>query len=287
MKERLSRVRLLKRLYHQFCWQIYVLLAALLVLIGVSKHPLISRVRIEIANVSSAVVNVLYKPVEGIGYAWDYISGYVAVHDENIKLKDENQKLLYYVNQVEQLVKENAALKKQLNFVLPQSYQYWTAYISADNGGTFSRSVLVNLGRKNGIKKGFAVLYNDGLLGRVEEVGYTTCQILLLTDYASRVPVLVGQNEYTAIAEGNNGPLLKLTLLPEDAEVKIGDYVSTSGQGGVYPKGLAVGVVAKVRKNKFYVKPFVSREDTQFVRIVDFRQSGLLDRDVCECSKDQ
>ena len=287
MKERLSRVRLFKRLYHQFCWQIYLILAALLILLGVSKHPLVSRVRIEIANASSAVVSVLYKPVEGITYALNYVSEYIAVRDENVKLKEENEKLLYYVNQVEQLSKENQALKEQLNFALPKTYRSWMGYISADNGGTFSRSVLVNIGNKDGIKKGFAVLYNDGLLGRVEAVGWQTSQILLLTDYASRLPVLVGKNEYPAIAEGDNGPLLKLTLLPEDADIFVGDYVSTSGQGGVYPKGLAVGVVTEVRKNKFYVKPFVSREDTQFVRIVDFKQEGLLDEDACECTSEE
>lgn len=286
MKERLSRVRLFRRLYRQFCWQIYLILAALLILLGVSKHPLVSRVRIEIANASSAIVSVLYKPVEGITYALNYVSEYIAVRDENVKLKEENGKLLYYVNQVEQLSKENAALKRQLNFAIPNTYRYWMGYISADNGGTFSRSVLVNVGNQDGIKKGFSVLYNDGLLGRIEAVGWKTSQILLLTDYASRLPVLVGKNECPAIAEGDNGPLLKLTLLPEDADISVGDYVSTSGQGGVYPKGLAVGIVAKVRKNKFYVKPFVSREETQFVRIVDFNQEGLLDEDVCKCTSE-
>ena len=285
MKERVSRVRLLKRLYHQFRLQFYFVLAALLILVGVSKHPVISYIRIEIANASSTVVSILFKPVEGIQYIASYISDYINVRNENQKLKQENEKMLYFFAKAIYLEKENNELKKQLNFTLPANYPYWMGYISADNGGTFSRSVLVNIGRTHGIKKGFSVLYNDGLLGRIEAVGHSTSQVLLLTDYASRVPVVVGKKEYPAIVEGNNAPLLNLTLLPEDAQVFVGDYISTSGQGGVYPKGIAVGTVVAIQKDKILVRPFVSREDTQFVRIIDFKQSGLLDPDVCECSE--
>ena len=136
--------------------------------------------------------------------------------------------------------------------------------------------------RKDGIKRGFTVLYNDGLLGRIESVGYATSQVLLLTDYTSRVPVFVGKQNYPAVLSGDNSSLLKLHLLPEDAVVSVGDYVSTSGQGGVYPKGLAVGEIVKIRKDVIYVRPFVSREDTQFVRVVDFNQSGLIEKPDCD-----
>lgn len=281
MKERLGRVRLVKLLYHQFCWQLYVLLAALLILIGVSKHPFIAQMRIEIANISAVIANVLYKPVEGIHHAREYVSEYLNVHDENQKLKQQNERLLFFMSKADQLARENQELKKQLNFVIPPPYKYWTGYILADNGGAFSSSVLIYVGRKDGIKKGFPVLFNDGLLGRIENVGYATSQILLLTDYVSRVPVMVGKDAYPAIVEGNNTPLLNLTFLPEGAVVHVGDYVATSGQGGVYPQGLAVGVVSKIDKDTIYVAPFVSRDDTQFVRVVDFNEGGLIDTQEC------
>lgn len=285
MQDRVSRIRLLKQLYRQFGLYFYILLAALLILLGVSKHPLISRVRIEIADVSSSVVNVLHKPIEAVGYVGDLLKEYIAVYHQNAKLRQENQKLLYWVNRAEQLASENKMLKKQLNFVPSMPYRSWTGYIAADNGGVFSRSVLVKLGRKNGIQRGFVALYNDGVLGRVEAVGDSTSQVLLLTDYVSRVPVFVGKNRIMGIAEGQNSPMLKLTALPEDAQINVGDYVSTSGLGGVYPQALAVGVVSQVAEDEILIKPFVTREDTPFLRIVDYGTAGLLDT-ACDCSKE-
>ena len=281
MKTRPSRIRLLKQLYRQFGLYFYIGLSALLILLGVSKHPFISQVRIEIADFSSRLVSIVYKPLEAFGYFIEYVGEYVDVKDENLRLKEENKKLLYWVHRSEQLEKENEKLKKEIHFMSPVTARYWSGYIVADNGGVFSRSVLVRLGKKQGIKKGFVAQYNSGLIGRVENVGTTTSQILLLTDYASRVPVLVGDKRYLGIAVGDNAPLLKLTALPEGANVEVGDYVMTSGHAGVYPPGLAVGSVVRVEKDDIFVRPFVYREDTPFVTIVDYGLDGLLDLSDC------
>lgn len=281
MKERPSRFRLLKRLYRQFGLYFYVFLAAILILLGVSKHPIIARFRIGIADFSTQVVNIMYKPFEGLGYLADKMTEYISVHDENVKLKQENKKLLYWVHRSEQLEQENQFLKKQVHFLPSPDAQFWTGYIIADNGGVFSRSVLLRLGAKDGMRKGFVALYNEGVLGRIEAVGQNTSQILLLTDYASRVPVLVGNKRFLAIVAGDNAPLLKLIALPEGAEVAVGDYISTSGHSGVYPPGLAVGTIVRIDDDDIWVKPFVSREDTSFVTIVDYGLDGLLDTVVC------
>ncbi len=281
MKDRPSRIRLLKQLYRQFGLYMYILLAAFLILLGVSKHPLIAQVRIEIADISTRLVNIIYKPLEGIGYLTEYVSEYIHVRDQNIRLKEDNQKLLYWVHRSEKLAQENLLLKKEMNFVKPSKYNFWMGYVVADNGGIFSRSVLVRLGQKDGIKKGFTAVYNAGLLGRIESVGTHTSQVLLLTDYASRVPVLVGPKRFLGVVVGDNAPLLKLTALPEGAEVQVGDHITTSGHGGVYPPSLAVGVVSKIDEDNIWVKPFVSREDTPFITIVDYELDGLLDTPSC------
>ena len=281
MKSRPSRIRLLKQIYRQFGLYFYILLAGLLILLGVSKHPAISQVRIFIADFSTGLVSLIYRPIEAIGHATEYVGEYFNLRDENIRLKEENKKLLYWINKSEHLVQENKMLKKEMNFISPLTNRYWSGYIVADNGGVFSRSILVRLGSKNGIKKGFVAMYNSGLLGRIEAVAENTSQILLLTDYASRVPVLVGEKRLLGIVQGDNNPLLKLIALPEGAQVAVGDYVSTSGHSGVYPPGLAVGTVVRVDKEDVWVRPFVYRENTSFVTIVDYGLDGLLDLSSC------
>ena len=179
-----------------------------------------------------------------------------------------------------QLKQENDSLKKELNFAVPSLGKTITAYIVADNGGAFTRSVLVQAGEKEGVRKGFVALYNAGLLGRIVSVGEKASRLLLLTDYASRVPVYVGERRYLGIVEGNNSSILHLTSLPEGAIVREGDYITTSGHAGVFPMGLAVGTVSKIRKDEIEVIPFVSQEKVDFVRLVDFGIGGLLPSEI-------
>lgn len=281
MKNRIGRIRILKELYRKFGVYLYIFFAVALILLGISNHPVVEKTRMVIANASSAVVSVLYKPFQGLGYAGEYLTELWDIKGENLRLKQDNAKLLYWVNRSQQLKQENELLKKELHFVSPSSIHYWTGYVAADNGGSFSRSILVRLGKKDGIQKGFVALYNEGVLGRVVSVGAHASRILLLTDFASRVPVFVGDKRILGIVEGNNSHLLKLTSLPEGAEVKAGDYISTSGHGGVFPPGLAVGTVRSVYPEEITVVPFVTREEAPFVQIVDYGLTGLLG-DMCE-----
>ena len=285
MKNKLGRIRVFKGLYRRYAVYLYLFLAVMLILLGASHHPVIQQIRISIGNVTSSVVSILYKPFEGLGYAVSYLSELGNLHEENIRLKQDNEKLLYWVNRSQKLKQENERLKKELHFVEPAGVRRWTAYIAADNGGSFSRSVLVRAGEKDGIKKGFIALYNEGVIGRIVDVGHSVSRLLLLTDFASRVPVFVGEKRLLGIVQGNNTQILHLTSLPEGAEVKIGDYITTSGHAGVFPPDLPIGSVSKVSEEEIEVLPFVSREDTSFVQLVDYGLTGLLETEPCEEEK--
>ncbi len=276
MRDRFGRIRAIKLFLRRFGVYLYLLLAIGLILLGLSKHPIIEKTRAIVFDTASQTVVLLYKPFQGLGYLSEYVSDFWEMHDKVIALKEENGKLLYWVNRAQQLKQENDLLKKELNFVIPQSGKSLTAYIVASNGGTFSRSVLLQAGEKDGVKKGFVALYNAGLLGRIVSTGECSSQLLLLTDDASRVPVIIGDKRHLGIVAGNNTPILKLILLSQGADIHIGDYVVTSGHAGIYPLGLAVGTVSKVAKDDIEVTPFISREQVDFVRLVDFGIAGVL-----------
>ncbi len=276
MKDRMGRIRAVKIFYRRFGVYLYILLACALILLGVSKHPFIEKTRAVIGDFSSEIASILYKPFQGLGYISEYIGEFWDMHDKNLQLKEENGRLLYWANRAQQLKQENDLLKKELGFVMPPSGKVITAYIVADNGGLFTRSVLVQAGKEAGVRKGFVALYNAGLLGRIVSVGQKSSRLLLLTDYASRVPVTVGEKRYLGIVEGNNSSTLRLTSLPEGAVIREGDYITTSGHAGVFPMGLAVGTVSKVSKDEIEVTPFVSRENVDFVRLIDYGVGGLL-----------
>ena len=92
-----------------------------------------------------------------------------------------------------------------------------TGSVIADARGPFLRSALINLGRDNGVRVGYAVIDGDGLIGRIVDAGTSVARVLLLNDLNSRIPVLVGPAGIRALVSGDNSAELKLDFLPDGA----------------------------------------------------------------------
>ena len=121
-----------------------------------------------------------------------------------------------------------------------------TARVVADAGGPFVQTVMVNAGADQGVVNGMAAVNERGLVGRVIEVGRRSARILLLTDFNSRIPVMVEPSRDQAILAGDNSREPGLMFLPLNPRLSVGDRVVTSGRGGVLPPGLAIGVVSAI-----------------------------------------
>src|SRR3546814_99565 len=154
---------------------------------------------------------------------------------------------------------------------------YVTARVVGDPGGAFVRTVLINAGERNGVEKGQAAITGDGLAGRVAEVGQRSARILLLTDINSRVPVEAGTARDRAVLAGDNSNAPELLYLGPTAKLQVGDRVTTSGHGGVFPPGLPIGVVSAVGEKGVRVRPFVDWAHMEVLRIVDYEMTGIID----------
>jgi rod shape-determining protein MreC len=171
----------------------------------------------------------------------------------------------------------HAALRDLNRMVPDPALNYVTARVVGDPGGTFVRTVLINAGARDGIAKGQAAVTGDGLAGRIAEVGQRSARVLLLTDINSRVPVLVGDARDRAVLAGDNSNTPGLLYLGPTAKVQVGDRVTTSGHGGVFPPGLPIGVVAGVSDKGIRVSPFVDWAHLEILRIVDYEMIGIVD----------
>ena len=123
-----------------------------------------------------------------------------------------------------------------------------TTRIAAATSGSVARTAMLAVGSGDGITRDMPVIGTEGLVGRTLEVGRQSARVLLLTDPLSRVPVIVERTGQAGLAVGRNLPTLLLTdrIGPELALV-VGDRIVTSGDGGVYPPGVPVGVVVDPR----------------------------------------
>jgi len=281
MENKFFRLKRMKAQVKQFAPVLFLIIALALTGIGVSNNPILIRVRTATTDAFVPILSALYAPVRWVKGVANSTTELFSIRSENERLKEENATLRLLQNKVYQLTSDNQKLSQLLNYKPVDEKKFVTARIIADNGGSFSKSVLIQAGSVDGVSKGNLALTELGVLGRVIEVGALASRILLITDYTSRIPVKVGENGILAILSGDNDVLLKLIAVPEGANINIGDLVMTSGHSGVYPAGLSLGIVVSIEGNDIYVQPFSERDKSEFVRVVDFGLDGLLPDSNC------
>jgi rod shape-determining protein MreC len=130
--------------------------------------------------------------------------------------------------------------------------------------------ILVNVGSADRVARGQAVITGEGLVGRLTEVGTRAARVLLINDLNSRIPVTVESTHGNAVLAGDNSERPRLIYLAAGDAVKVGDRVVTSGEGGVFPPGLPVGVVAAIDAVGPRVEPYVDMSQLTYVMVVDY-----------------
>ncbi len=217
------------------------------------------------------VLDLLRRPIATVRNAADEVGAMMALRDENRRLRLEADRLLHWQADALRLEVQNAALRQLLRMPRREQAPIWTtARVVADSGGPFVQTVLIDAGAEQGVRKGMAVANERGLVGRVILVGRRSARVLLLTDLNSQIPVLVDRSRDPAILEGTNDGLPRLRFLPRGPSVQVGDRVLTSGQGGVLPPGLPIGVVSRVDDREVLVTPFVDWARLDYVATLDY-----------------
>ncbi len=118
-----------------------------------------------------------------------------------------------------------------------------TARIMAEADGPFAEALLANAGRLNGVEEGYYAENDGGLVGRVVQVGKRSARILKITDFNSRVPVMGESSGLRAIMFGGRDGAGQLTDQPESGAFIDGERILTSGEGGMFPRGVVIGRV--------------------------------------------
>jgi rod shape-determining protein MreC len=157
-----------------------------------------------------------------------------------------------------------------LKTVPEPSYSAVTAQVIGRSSQPFQETLVLNAGRRNGIKSGQAVVDARGMLGRIYVAGDHTSWVILLTDLNSRIPVTVRPGGVQAILAGSNTNMPSLEALPQNVKMKEGQDVVTSGDGGLLPAGLPVGVLT-LEKNYPRVRLYADAQTADEVRILDFQ----------------
>jgi rod shape-determining protein MreC len=216
-------------------------------------------------------------PVTWIGRLVEDFEGYARVYEQNQDLRRELRQMEAWREAAIQLEQENARLLDLNKVRLSPELTYVTGVVLTDSGSPFRRSVLLNLGGEDGIRDGWAAMDGLGLVGRIAGVGERTSRVILVTDGNSRLPVTIQPSGKRAILAGDTtvDPLLEFVENPED--VRAGDRIVTSGDGGVFPPDLLVGQVIRDAEGQLRVRLAAETGRLEFLRVLRTREAGEID----------
>jgi rod shape-determining protein MreC len=230
--------------------------------------------------VAAPVSGVVSAPVHWFGALSDGISQYFFAVSENRRLRAELEEAAQLRQEVLGLRDLNERYRDLLGLQTDPPIPMVSARVVSDSRGPFANTRLANAGRERQVQVGNPVMSEYGLVGRVVGVTRGASRVLLLTDIASRTPVMVDRTNARAILAGDGGPNPKLEYLRGHDPVKEGDRIVTSGDGGLMPRGLPVGVAVKGVDGAWRVVLSSEAGAIDFVRILLFEDfAQLVDQD--------
>ena len=216
------------------------------------------------------VGDVLSAPVRWTGAGFDAVRDYFGAASENRDLKAQLREMKQWRDVAIALKDENARYRTLLGLKTDPPIPMVAARIVTDSRGPFADTRLANVGRERGVKPGNPVMSENGLVGRVIGVTDGASRVLLLTDIASRTPVMIERTNARAILTGDGGPNPRLDYLRGRDPIREGDRVLTSGDGGVVPRGLPVGTAVKGLDGRWRLVLASDKAPIDYVRILLF-----------------
>ncbi|HEV6967744.1 MULTISPECIES: rod shape-determining protein MreC [Roseateles] len=222
---------------------------ALLLMVADARFHVMQPARAALALVLQPVQRLLLAPVDAWETAGDYLRGTKrAMAAEDLARRQLAQQA-ERLSRAEALQAENDRLRKLLVLQPALSVASIAAEVLFEAPDPFSRRVVIDRGATQGVSAGSPVINEAGVLGQVTRVYPLSSEVTLLTDKDAAIPLLNARTQMRNVAIGRaDGSGMELRFLAANADVKVGDLMTTSGLDGVYPPGLPVAKVAVVER---------------------------------------
>ena len=241
---------LLKR--YRFFFLAIILLLATVILYSYNLRQKTATTFFEraVLTFASPFQNSLDGLVTRVNDLWANYLWLVDARKQNIVLKQQNQELRSQLRQTEEISLQNARLRKLLAFVDELDRPALPAQVIGEDASNWSRTIIINKGTRAGLRSGFPVVAADGVVGRIIKTAPNSSRVLLITDASSAVAALIQRTRTRGVARGR-GDDLSIEYALRDSDIQVGDLLVTSGMGGIFPKGLALGSVVSVERDPF------------------------------------
>jgi len=195
-------------------------------------------------KVARTVSMVVFFPFEKSIAHWKSLSG---LGKENAMLRQKVTELSVENQQLRQFEYENKNLRKLVDFKKRKGLELVPAEVVARDPNRLTESFVIDRGRDAQLRPGMPVVTAEGLLGKISEVVEGTSVVQSIFDRDSRVSCLEMKSRVIGILRWKGGSNCSLENVPVQAQVSVGDTIVSSGLGGIFPKGLLIGVIVSMK----------------------------------------
>lgn len=222
---------------------------ALFLMVADNRFAIARQLRSVLATVLYYPQQALLVPVQAIQGGSDYFLGLKAALANEEAARRELALQAERSLRVEQLMTENAHLRGLLALRPSLSVRSQAAQVLYEASDPYSRKVVIDRGAVSGVAVASPVINETGVLGQVTRVFPLSSEVTLLTDKDAAIPVLNTRTQVRSAVFGSAGALgagMEMRFMAANADVQVGDLLTTSGVDGIYPPGLPVAKVASV-----------------------------------------
>ena len=253
-------------------FSLFVLLfsSIFLIVLGKFNFTAINYLKITINEVVYRTSFVASIPEKYITYSYRAIEEHIKLYKDYNFQKEELEKLKSEKYEVKFLEAENKRLKKVLNDI-NYSSELVIAKVIIDKQSPFLRSIIINKGSKNNIKKGMSVLSDSYLIGKVVEVNYMTSRVLLLSDLNSKIPVTIEPGGIQSILSGDGENSGNIQYTKDNLPIADGSIIYTSGTGGLLKSGIPIGKIEQ-NENQNSVNFFIDFSQLRYVKVSSYTE---------------
>ena len=241
-----------------------------LIVLGKFNFTAINYLKITINEVVYRTSFVASIPEKYITYSYRAIEEHIKLYKDYNFQKKELEKLKSEKYEVKFLEAENKRLKKVLNDINFSS-ELVIAKVIIDKQSPFLRSIIINKGSKNNIKKGMSILSNSYLIGKVVEVNYMTSRVLLLSDLNSKIPVTIEPGSIQSILSGDGKNSGNIQYTKDNLPIADGSIIYTSGTGGLLKSGIPIGKIEQ-NENQNSVNFFIDFSQLRYVKVSSYTE---------------
>jgi rod shape-determining protein MreC len=183
--------------------------------------------------------------IDGVRGAGTSVAELPSLEKENARLRTDNRALSDENTRLHELAAQYAA-EVSIRPAVDANPTGIEARVIGFPPENDSRTVTIDRGSNAGVHKDDGVIASEGVVGRVESVGPFSSEVVLITDYTSRIPAVTRRGRYWGIARGNLSSV-RVEYIPQDAPIKPGEVIVT-GQGRSFHSGVPIGTILSVER---------------------------------------